>query len=222
MTEKLYVAKYPVHVALAQNSENKPARGWDAHDPQFRHRAVMVLFGDLADESSRKSANILFRVDSLPGEPPFFLIQSQVKPIDTAGLLVRERSVPVLESGQHVRFRIAVNAIRRNTSAHGRRGVSPVPFDGDEEAPESWTRMTPWLQDKLARALSDVTIMNHQREVLGVTRQRVQKSGRVVQVDIVDGIARVDDPMKLAEMIVNGVGRAKSYGCGLLSVDVLS
>lgn len=221
MMDKLYIAKYPVHAALAQKSENKPTRGWEATDPQFRHRAVMALFGDLVDKSARKSANILFRVDALPAKPPFFLVQSQIKPRDLPDLLVRECTVPALNSGHYVRFRIAVNAVRRNTSAHGKHGVTPVPFDDDQEAPATWTRMTPWLQNKLDGALSDVTIVNHQREVLGVTRMG-RKSGRVVQVDTVDGVARVHDPNTLADIIVNGVGRAKSYGCGLLSVDVIS
>ncbi|UWE74467.1 type I-E CRISPR-associated protein Cas6/Cse3/CasE [Corynebacterium diphtheriae bv. gravis] len=40
-----------------------------------------------------------------------------------------------------------------------------------------------------------------------------------IQIDTVDGFGIVEDPELLNELILHGVGRAKAYGCGLLSVS---
>ena len=58
--------------------------------------------------------------------------------------------------------------------------------------------------------------------MLGVNRRGQGIDTRVVQVDTVDGIAIVKDSVELEKILLNGVGRAKSYGCGLLSIRPLA
>ncbi|MGV9189152.1 type I-E CRISPR-associated protein Cas6/Cse3/CasE [Arcanobacterium canis] len=228
MDNTLHLVKLPAHVALGARSQNKPRGGWNLFDPLFRHRAVMSLFPQTDSPLPRKSSDVLFRFDVLPGQEPFFLIQSRIAPTPASTLSSkiqhREITVEKLEKNTPLQFRIAVNAIRRNTiTAQGvkRIATQPVPFDSEAERTLSSVSMTPWLERKFSGAITHVEILNHQREVLGVDRHGNKKSGMTIQVDTVDGVGVVNDPNTLIELISYGVGRAKAYGCGLLSVRPL-
>ncbi|MDO5723058.1 MAG: type I-E CRISPR-associated protein Cas6/Cse3/CasE [Flaviflexus sp.] len=184
--------------------------------PGDRHRSVMSLFGEFPDQP-RAHAKILFRYEQADGIPPSFLVQSAVEPLAEklpGGAKVKRFEHPDLAEGQPIVFRLAVNAIVR----HSDGTVTPVPFDGEETAEAT---MSEWLAKKLSPALVELSLLNHRRELL---RDYVEKSGhdkrarRVIQVDTVDGVARVSNPAKLREMLEDGVGRARSYGCGLLTV----
>ena len=213
----VYLTKYPVHQALAVNHPGKPQRGWDLDSPIFRHRATMHLFPQMDEAAPRANANVLFRLDTAPGGAPFFLIQSQHEPtgVETAQIKMVELTAP--EAGTTIAFRLAVNAIKRKT--HG--GVIPIAFDQEEHGDEV-PGITEWLSQKLSPALTGIELLNHQRQVLGTDRRGAKRgSDFAVQVDTVDGFAQVADPVHLQELLLKGVGRAKSYGCGLLSIRVL-
>ncbi|OCW59724.1 type I-E CRISPR-associated protein Cas6/Cse3/CasE [Trueperella bernardiae] len=217
MSEKVFLAKYPVHSALRRPHVHKPARGWDINDPVFRHRAVMALFPEFEGTKPRSTNNILFRLDLIPGQAPYFLVQSRVRPENldgVDGLQIKEVEIQQIAAGTPVRFRVAINAVRRK----GTGGVSPVPMeatDGEVGVPE-------WLASKLESGLTNVTIVNHTRAVLGGDRRgKTPSATHVVQVDTIDGVAEVSSPEGLQELVLKGVGRAKSYGCGLLSVQPL-
>ncbi len=200
--------------------------------PNTRHRDVMSLFGELPG-NAREGSGVLFRLEYLPGRPPSYLIRSAVPPTNpTAGSQTVEEREDELPRGTAVAFRIAVNAVQRTKKT--KNGVRPVYVDGaleelvesgemSEEEASSATEITPWLSEKLAPALVDVRIINHQREVLGRGRQGQNRSKEriAVQVDLIDGIALVEDPKALRMLLKRGVGRAKSYGCGLLTVRPL-
>lgn len=213
----VYLTKYPVHQALAVNHPGKPQRGWDLDSPIFRHRATMHLFPQMDEAAPRANANVLFRLDTAPGAAPFFLIQSLHEPtgVDTAQIKMVELTAP--EAGTTIAFRLAVNAIKRKTDG----GVIPIAFDQEEHKDEV-PGMTEWLSQKLSPALTGIELLNHQRQVLGTDRRGAKRgSDFAVQVDTVDGFAQVADPVHLQELLLKGVGRAKSYGCGLLSIRVL-
>lgn len=227
MSRTVFLTKYPVHEALMVDHPSKPKHGWDINSPIFRHRATMHLFPELAGTTPRATSSILFRLDTVAGSAPYFLIQSDIAP--TEGNPVETKQIELVSPpvGAHISFRLAVNAIKRKGSAAGSShkrgyGVTPIPFDGDAEADERLPRMSEWLADKLSPALGEVTIMNHQRQALGTDRfGRSQVSPFVVQVDTIDGFARVEDTAHLEYLLLKGVGRAKSYGCGLLSIRPL-
>ncbi|WP_216395743.1 type I-E CRISPR-associated protein Cas6/Cse3/CasE [Arcanobacterium phocae] len=232
MAESLYLTKYPIHLALSQKATNKPRNGWDETDPQFRHRAVMAIFDTIDSDHPRKNAAILFRADYLAGQTPFFLIQSKIPPTHAPdGVQTIKREIEELPVGTPVRFRLSVNAIRRKTvsaklaSSKPQVTTTPIPFDFSTEgsvASGLQETMTPWLSNKLKKALHDVTIINHQRELLGVDRNGKSTASMTVQVDTVDAVATVTDGTELNDLIFHGVGRAKAYGCGLLTVQALA
>lgn len=228
MPHAVFLTKYPVHEALMVAHPGKPQQGWDVNSPIFRHRATMHLFPELAGDTPRAKSGILFRLDAVAGSAPYFLIQSEVAPAEGHPVETKQVLLQSPPSGTHVSFRLSVNAVKRKGREKGSnrkrgQGVTQIPFDGDTEADERLPRMSDWLTSKLSPALSKVTIMNHQRQVLGADRAgRTQGSPFAVQVDTVDGFARVTNPAHLEEVLLNGVGRAKSYGCGLLSIRPLA
>lgn len=228
MSQTIFLTKYPVHEALMVNHPSRPHRGWDVNSPIFRHRAVMHLFPQLSTDNPRAASRILFRLDTVAGSAPYFLIQSEVAPAEGHPVETKQVLLQSPPSGTHVSFRLSINAVKRKGRAEGSnlkrgQGITQIPFDGDTEADERLPRMSDWLAGKLSPALSEVTIMNHQRQVLGVDRAgRTQRSPFAVQVDTVDGFALVTDSAHLEELLLNGVGRAKSYGCGLLSIRPLA
>ncbi|MDR6939703.1 type I-E CRISPR-associated protein Cas6/Cse3/CasE [Arcanobacterium hippocoleae] len=218
----VYLIKYPIHVALAQRAKNKPANGWDMVNPNFRHRAVMALFDQIDSSTPRSEAGILFRTEYLAGQAPFFLIQSLIAPVNLPdGAEMKQIELPTYPQGTQIHFQASINAIRRD-SKHGsnRYKAIPVPFDGSDEA-NTYSSMTPWLQQKLAPALSEVTITNHRRELLGADRTGRTANAFTVQVDTVAGVAVVANEDALNALMLNGVGRAKSYGCGLITVQAI-
>lgn len=226
MSNPRFLAKIPVHSLLAREGHRRSSRGWDIDSPTFRHRAVMGLFGSLED-GSRDKAGILFRLERLPGQAPFILVQSAVgldNVDDVVGAEVRDWSFPELEPGRPVSFRVAVNAVRRRTVERAdkrRTRVAPVPFDHDESAVEAGeTTVTPWIRRKLDGALADVHVTNHLRDVL--EDPGVKGGRKVLQVDTIDGVGVVDDIGVLKTLVEAGIGREKAYGCGLLSIRALT
>ncbi len=219
--QTVFLTKYPVHEALFLEHPTKPKNGWNLNSPVFRHRAVMALFPEIEANNPRSEAKVLFRLDTVAGQAPYFLIQSTLAPRENLSLETKEIELLAPPAGSHISFRLSVNAVKRKH--RDTKGVTPIPFDGDLDAPQQLPRMTEWLAQKLSPALDEVTIMNHQRQALGADRQGKSKdSPFVVQVDLIDGFAQVKDPEHLEHLLLNGVGRAKSYGCGLLSIRRLS
>ncbi|MEI2714915.1 MAG: type I-E CRISPR-associated protein Cas6/Cse3/CasE [Nocardioides sp.] len=217
-------------------SDGKPV---DWSDHKAAHRAVSRMFPPKlpgAPGRRRAESGILYRVDALgPAGEPTVLVQSQVLPELTP---VSHRTTEVsrrawvVESGARVAFRLAVNPVSRTTRYF---------TDADKKSPADWSnqsgaavprgdggrrvrahakrteRVVPvdqmgvWLADKLAGALGEVEIVNHFRD-------RSMSGLHLVVVDTFDGLATVEDPEALQRLRMVGVGRAKSYGCGLLTL----
>ena len=183
------------------------SRVTDWTDRQSAHRAIMSLFPMplSGDERTRRSASsILYRVED-DCRSPHVLLQSavgllidtegndRIATTDLTGLVSR------LVPDTAVRFRLDVNAVRCQART-GRR--IPVP---ELEIPE-------WLgASAMSRGLSSIAVSDLSTVVLrsGATPLRVAR---------VDGTAVVGDPAALVELLCRGIGRAKSYGCGLLTV----
>ena len=181
----------------------------------------MALFGTIDSETPREAKGILFRLDTIPGQVPTYLIRSET-PIEVAtpGARSKEEPEDVPSSGTTIQFRIAVNGIQRTN----RSTAKPTRLDDQPPVDENDRTITisEWLKQRLAGALKDIHINNHVREVLGVDRRgRRTGNGKVIQIDTIDGVAVVDDETILKEKLVKGVGRAKSYGCGLLTVRAI-
>jgi CRISPR system Cascade subunit CasE len=171
-------------------------------DHRAAHRAVMRLFpADLGADEARSRHGILFRADLVDGER-VILVQSLTAPMlvppSARTLLLTGRTWQV-EPGTPVRFRVAVNPIRRHERAER---VVPV---GDAGG---------WLGERLAGALDSIEIVNHAR-----TEYRQHRGRDRLTLDTFDAFATVSDTATLDALRGNGVGRRKAYGAGLLTVQ---
>ena len=167
---------------------------------------------------SRQAAGVLYRVEQ-GRAGTVVLVQSLTDPDFTRlppGYAVnstRDLSALLdnLERGTLVRYRIAANPTRREPSADTGRGkVRGLRGNG---ALTWWQRRA----DEYGLDIESATISRE--EILKGVRQRGSQPLTMAHVLVqFDGTAVVRDPGAAREAILAGIGRAKSYGCGLLSV----
>lgn len=191
--------------------DRRPA--WD--DAGWAHRAVMSLFPrDLPGPKGvrRCSAGVLFRVDR---RRQAVLVQSLVQPLPK---LCADPSVDIqslaplldlLSSSSNGLLTVTLNAVKTvNVNGRPRRQPVPVSDLGD------------WVVTRVPGvcfAKEDIVRLDHR---LGT----VDANGTRVPLNMVDVTARVriTSPEALRSAIVNGVGRGKAYGCGMVCVVPVS
>lgn len=158
-----------------------------------RHEDVMSLFPAVlpGSEDRRRSANgILFGVH---GET--VVVRSSVRPTRDVPGLVTTAEGRTPGAGRRVHFTVTLNAVRRRKSG----GVTPVDDVGS------------WFAEKAAGALASVDIARH-------TLEQTHSGRSNLKIDTLTGTATVTDPEALSHLLRHGIGRAKSYGAGLLLV----
>ncbi|MDO5697168.1 MAG: type I-E CRISPR-associated protein Cas6/Cse3/CasE [Dermatophilus congolensis] len=123
-----------------------------------------------------------------------------------------------LQAEQTWRFRLTANPVRVIPAGEGERGkVVPCSTEADQQQ---------WLRDKSARwgftlagSPNGVRVTGrvrdefNRREVDGSARRRVTISRARF-----DGVLTVTDPEALRAAMTGGMGRAKAYGCGLMTL----
>lgn len=170
----------------------------DVGDRYEMHQAVMGFYDERlpgAAAERRADANILFRVEE-GAAGATVLIQSSAAPRNVPYTArTRQFEITAPDAGTTIRFRVAANAVHRV----GAGGTRPV-IDIEQ-----------WLEERFDGALTDVVVLQH---VVDVRRGK----GAPLRVDTIEGVAVVGDPVKLAGQMLSGVGRAKAFGCGLLTV----
>jgi CRISPR system Cascade subunit CasE len=189
-------------VPLAFPSLSARVRDW--LDREAVHRAIMTLFDPVlpGDASVRRAASgILYRVEE-DSSNPHILIQSRISPASTSDALVKTDCsglIPRLIPGSAVTFRIEINAVRCQSRSTRRIAIPEQEIPG-------------WLSHTtLARGLSQIEVRD--------LEVRVLRAGRTpLRVARINGVAVVRDQASMLALIEQGVGRAKAYGCGLLSV----
>lgn len=195
---------------------------WEfARNPYNLHRQLWRLFpGEeketrSTDEESRQG--FLFRIEDNPtGRPARLLVQSRRSPEAATGLvIVGTREIqprPVV--GQRLAFLLTANPVKTITDAQ--RDAKPgkksekcrVPLIKEEDQRE-------WMARKLVNVseIEAVSILPH----APVYFRKGNRGGKLATVTF-DGVLRVSDPARLTELLENGIGPAKGFGCGLLLV----
>jgi CRISPR system Cascade subunit CasE len=201
-------------------------------DPYEMHRTVCRAFPG-ANFKDNESTGVLFRVDLHPKTRlPTLLVQSLQQPdwsfllTDRKDYLLGEAFLPPgvenpdfkemtlqLRAGQALAFRLRANPTvkkDREGKTQGRR-VGLVREDDQRK----------WLERKIesaGAALVSVNIAGDQllRGKLFIEKED-EKRMRFLSVQF-DGILQVKDPKRLVETISTGIGSAKGFGFGLLSL----
>lgn len=199
----------------------KPAN--DMSNVVALHRTIMSLFPPNLGPNARSNAGVLFRTEENTSGGISILVQSALPPDATRlpdgyGTLTAKPLDPLLDAirkGFPVRYRLIGNATRklgRNTTAG--KPLRVIPLGGDE-AETWWQRQA----EQSGLELRNV-IMTPLASATGV---RVDKTTSTKQPQLharirFDGTAVITDPELLRERIIAGIGRAKTYGCGLLTL----
>lgn len=219
---------------LSRMSLNAATRGGRRllGDRQAMHAAVMAGFSPEAHDEMQ--GRVLWRVDhdghrhtlyvTSPAEPDFTHLSEQAgwagqswQSADYHPFLGR------LTRGQRWAFRLAANPVKAKAQPDGRRSrllphVTPdqqvgwltertpgwgfsIPLDGDGGPPS--VNVTRRGDERFGRGRN------------GAGRTRNQVTLRVVQFD---GVLEVEDADGLRQALQDGMGRAKGYGCGLMTL----
>ncbi len=171
-----------------------------------------------APGSGRRAGGFLFRIEE--DGPARILVQSVARPDwdwafqNAPGLLAEPPRVrefrPEFAAGRRLRFRLRANPVKR-LRQEGRR-VAVGGNDADLRA---------WLERKAARggfALAGET----GALIRDVTWTETRKSRDAAPIRFLsvlfEGVLEVERPEPFARTIAAGIGPAKAFGCGLLSV----
>lgn len=211
----------------------------DLANSQSLHRRLLDAFPGV---TSREQVDLLYRLDALPGQDRanyILLVQSSVPPdwsvLETGYLLEMERPMEVKEVGavfaaigksQWFRFRLRANPTRKQHFREGdiddrgahRRATGPngtrIPLVQDDD-------LDAWLSRKATQHGFRVLRVQWQPDSITGDRQRGVKANttRLTHAAIVfDGVLEVTDPQSFRRSLITGIGPAKAYGFGLLSL----
>ncbi|WP_326599295.1 type I-E CRISPR-associated protein Cas6/Cse3/CasE [Streptomyces sp. NBC_01803] len=202
---------------LVPDPRNATARK-DLNSAVALHHRIMAFFPDGLGDRARQQAGVLFRIEESPGRETTILIQSGLRPVperlpETYGAAQTKPLDPLLDqlrTGDRVHYRLVANATRklgRNTQDGCPHQVKPL-YGADADA---------WWERQAARAGLDILSVRSM-SLSDATGRRVDGAHRITHARTrFDGIASITDAGALRTAIVHGIGRGKSYGCGLLS-----
>jgi len=197
-----------IHLSKIVIERARPASPYEWHQ----------LLWQLFDAPPGSPRPFLFRVEaSAPGRADI-LLQSDQPPAGSNGpvRVVCSRCFdPMFTPNQPLRFRLCANPIKSIHDAQGRTNGKGeikqcrVPLINEEEQIE-------WLARKLDGAARLDEAIIQARQALHF-RQPGKGAGKIVAVTF-DGALTVRDGERLRALLREGIGPAKGFGCGLLSL----
>lgn len=212
----------------------------DLADCQHLHRTVMALFPQVEGPDPRAALAVLYRLDESPQTAkPILLVQARVAPDFTrleAGYLAEDldgRENPTckpvdeqygrIAQGARLAFRLRANPTRKVDTKSGpggeRRNGRRVVLDGDDE------QLT-WLKRKAETNGFALVAASVRPGAPGGSQEGRRPTGEgddakrriTFGAVLFEGELRVTERDKFLAALVDGIGPAKAYGFGLLSV----
>lgn len=185
-----------------------------ARDPYQWHKALWSLFPDRPD--ARRE--FLFRVEhSAPGQPARLLLLAPWQPQSNhaATVFATREFEPAFTIGQRLRFRLVANPVRCIRDEGGRVDKAGRPKACRVPIVQEAAQLD-WLARKLdgAAALESVIIAG---QAALRFRKKNSGAGKLVPVRY-DGVLDVQSTGRLVDCLRSGIGPAKAFGCGLLSL----
>lgn len=197
--------------------------------PQAMHAAVLSGF---ADPAPTENGRILWRVDRIGQQTALYVVSPQEPDlthlVEQAGWPTTEtwesrpydRFLGQIEVGQRWGFRLVANPVRAvRESESGRRGIV--------RAHVTVNQQEKWLLDRSAKASFEIAPWDAEHPEQGfqfaVTERKTlefKRQGSTVTLSTAryDGFLTVVDPEVFRRTLTHGIGRAKGYGCGLMTI----
>ena len=196
--------------------------------PHIVHAAVMASFPSYESIDTRT----LWRVDSL-GPSTYILVQSGMKPdfshiVDQYGWPASKQTwdtvdydpfLDKLKDGQVRRFRLTANPVHSVKDPLNKEGRGKV------MAHVTADQQKKWLIERSERCgfrIEDTNTENKEPalEIKSRDFQQFTRDRKDVSLSIVtfEGVLVVKDAALLRESMKKGIGRAKGYGCGLITL----
>lgn len=197
-------------------------RGFNEH--YIVHQLVADMFGDRNDRGylyrvtnrAPREAEVLVLSDTVPKPGPIREWGS------TAGLETRNFG-PDLRSGSLLDFEIRINATQTVTQPDGRKkrvDIWDAVFAEDREIARSPHELYAAYLARRLEGVADVVA----GKVVERGLVKFSRPGRppisFVATNVI-GTVRIMDPDRLMELLFEGLGRAKAFGCGLLCLSAV-
>ena len=193
--------------------------------PQKIHAVVEASFPPIENAVSER---ILWRIDTI-GSAMYILVQSSIRPdfthlVEQFGWPSSEQKwdtvdmdnfLRSIKKGQIWRFRLRANPVR-SLKDPGDRSRGKI------SAHVTVEQQREWLLSRVHKyGFSVISFFgDHCVEVKQRDQNKFERKGDIVTVNAVtfEGVLAVEDEKLFTETIIKGIGRAKAYGCGLITV----
>src|SRR5579883_873443 len=200
----------------------------DLADCQELHRTILSAFSQ-ASGPARAQFRVLFRIDYLQDGTPVLLVQSRPRP-DWSKLPRFYLAQPVdikdvsqayaaVKPGATLRFRLRANPTRRIDTKSGPDGRRR---NGKRVELRTEAQKLEWLRRKgAAHGFEVLTVrVNDEGKLRGyrVSGNTRDKKALTFASAIFEGVLRVTDDSAFKAALEQGIGPAKAYGFGMLSV----
>lgn len=193
------------------------------------HRTIMQAFHEQAVGKER----VLFRLDIHPRTGvPFLLVQSTAQPVweflttSEKNYLLPGKELedlgafnpatkffePQFSTGQIFHFRLKANPTVKKDRDGKKQGRRVGLFDENDQ--------TAWLKRKLESAGAELLSVrtSNQADQGGHLFRKEQRHVLTIHIVQFDGVLRVIQPDVFLAAVQAGIGSAKGFGCGLLSL----
>lgn len=195
--------------------------------PQMMHACVMSSFPSASLQNDR----VLWRIDRV-GAATYILLQSNQKPdfthiIDQMGWPSSEQQwetidyepfLNKLQTGQSWRFRLKANPVRRVPCSQDKE------FAGKLAHHVTTDQQKKWLIDRsLKCGFSIPKTEDYGTPILDILQNDIKhfnRNGSTVTISMVtfEGILIIEDLETFRKTIRSGIGKAKAYGCGMITL----
>ncbi|MBU2009826.1 type I-E CRISPR-associated protein Cas6/Cse3/CasE [Patescibacteria group bacterium] len=190
-------------------------KGSACRNPYEIHRALWTLF--LENEDAGR--DFLFRVGHSDRDHAEILMQSVREPersSNTVQILACKEYPLLLFPRQRLRFMLIANPVKTISDEMGRKDTDGetkkcrVPLIREEE-------QRSWIERKLQNAASLEMLAIDPVFPMNFRKNREDRIGKIQPVRF-QGVLKIEEPEAVMELVQNGIGPAKAFGCGLLSL----
>lgn len=189
--------------------------GTACRNPYEIHRVLWTLFSGSPDASR----DFLFRVAQSDRGQAEILMQSLREPAQSSkdARILGCREYPLsLKAGQKLRFLLVANPIKMIDDEAGRKNADGepkkcrVPLVREDDQRN-------WIERKFKNVATLESLLIDPVSLLRFRKSKENRAGKIQPVSF-QGILKVEEPEAMLTVIRSGIGPAKAFGCGLLSL----